>query len=231
VTEPMQDAAHRSVLLDEVVESLDLSPGRLVVDGTFGAGGYSRAFLDAGADVIAIDRDPTAARFAVPLQVAHPDRFRLVQGRFSDLQHHLLVCGHVRCDGVALDLGVSSMQLDEAERGFSFMRDGPLDMRMGAEARSAADMINEDEPGDLARIFWIYARSAPRAASPPSSPADGWSGPSPAPSIWPKWWKRPWAGDAARRPTRLPACSRPCGSPSTKSWPSLRRASTPLSAP
>jgi 16S rRNA (cytosine1402-N4)-methyltransferase len=156
VTEPMQDAAHRSVLLDEVVESLDLSPGRLVVDGTFGAGGYSRAFLDAGADVIAIDRDPTAARFAVPLQVAHPDRFRLVQGRFSDLQHHLLVCGHVRCDGVALDLGVSSMQLDEAERGFSFMRDGPLDMRMGAEARSAADMINEDEPGDLARIFWIY---------------------------------------------------------------------------
>lgn len=152
----MSAAPHTSVLLDEVVESLNLSPGRLVVDGTFGAGGYSRAFLEAGADVIAIDRDPSAARFAAPLKAAHPDRFRLVQGRFSDLEQHLADCGHSACDGVALDLGVSSMQLDEAERGFSFMRDGPLDMRMGDDGRSAADIVNEDEPGDLARIFWIY---------------------------------------------------------------------------
>jgi 16S rRNA (cytosine1402-N4)-methyltransferase len=151
-----QPPAHRPVLLDEVVESLNLSSGRSVVDGTFGAGGYSRAFLEAGADVVAIDRDPSAARFAGPLLAAYPDRFRLVQGRFSDLQAHLKTCGRDQCDGVALDLGVSSMQLDEAERGFSFMRDGPLDMRMGDTGPTAADLVNDSEPAALARIFWVY---------------------------------------------------------------------------
>jgi 16S rRNA (cytosine1402-N4)-methyltransferase len=150
------DAPHRPVLLDEVVESLNLRPGGWVVDGTFGAGGYSRAFLDAGASVIAIDRDPSAARFAVPLVAEYPDRFRLVQGRFSDIEQHLSVCGRSVCDGVALDLGVSSMQLDEAERGFSFMRDGPLDMRMSASGRTAADLVNEAETAELARVFWVY---------------------------------------------------------------------------
>ena len=150
------EAPHRPVLLDEVVESLNLRPGGLVVDGTFGAGGYSRAFLGAGASVIAIDRDPSAARFAAPLMAEYPDRFRLVQGCFSDLEQHLKLCGHSACDGVALDLGVSSMQLDEAERGFSFMRDGPLDMRMSASGRTAADMVNEDAAADLARAFWVY---------------------------------------------------------------------------
>ncbi len=152
----MSGAPHASVLLTEVVEALDLGPGRLVVDGTFGAGGYSRAFLETGADVIGIDRDPTAARFAAPLAAEYKGRFRLVRGRFSDLEQHLADCGQASCDGIALDLGVSSMQLGEAERGFSFMRDGPLDMRMGDEGRSAADIVNQDEPGDLARIFWIY---------------------------------------------------------------------------
>jgi 16S rRNA (cytosine1402-N4)-methyltransferase len=150
------EAPHKSVLLDEVVESLNLSNGRSVVDGTFGAGGYSRAFLDAGANVIAIDRDPSAARFAAPLKAQFPDRFRLVQGRFSDLEQHLEVCGLTACDGVALDLGVSSMQLDEADRGFSFMRDGPLDMRMASEGPTAADMVNEAETAELARVFWVY---------------------------------------------------------------------------
>jgi 16S rRNA (cytosine1402-N4)-methyltransferase len=150
------EAPHRSVLLDEVVESLNLAPGRSVVDGTFGAGGYSRAFLSAGANVIAIDRDPSAARFAASLKADYPDRFQLVQGRFSDLEQHLEVCGLKACDGIALDLGVSSMQLDEAERGFSFLRDGPLDMRMASAGRTAADLVNEDEPAELARIFWTY---------------------------------------------------------------------------
>jgi 16S rRNA (cytosine1402-N4)-methyltransferase len=150
------EAPHRPVLLDEVVESLKLAPGRSVVDGTFGAGGYSRAFLSAGANVIAIDRDPSAARFAAPLKAEFPDRFQLVQGRFSDLEQHLEVCGLKACDGIALDLGVSSMQLDEAERGFSFLRDGPLDMRMSSSGRSAADLVNEDAPAELARIFWTY---------------------------------------------------------------------------
>ena len=150
------EAPHKPVLLDEVVESLNLAPGRSVVDGTFGAGGYSRAFLDAGANVIAIDRDPSAARFAAPLKTEFPDRFHLVQGRFSDLEQHLDVCGLKACDGIALDLGVSSMQLDEADRGFSFMRDGPLDMRMSSAGRTAADMVNEDDAAELARVFWTY---------------------------------------------------------------------------
>jgi 16S rRNA (cytosine1402-N4)-methyltransferase len=153
---PVPDAPHTSVLLDEVVESLNLAPGRSVVDGTFGAGGYSRAFLSAGANVIAIDRDPSAARFAAPLKAEYPDRFQLVQGRFSDLEQHLDACGLTACDGIALDLGVSSMQLDEAGRGFSFLRDGPLDMRMSNTGRTAADMVNEDDTAELARVFWVY---------------------------------------------------------------------------
>lgn len=148
--------AHRSVLLDEVAQCLTLRPGLRVVDATFGAGGYSRAFLEAGAEVLAIDRDPTAARFAEPLRKAYPGRFHLVEGRFSELESHLQDAGWRDCQGVALDLGVSSMQLDEAERGFSFLRDGPLDMRMGDEGETAADLVNTAEPAELARIFWLY---------------------------------------------------------------------------
>jgi len=143
------DAPHVSVLLAEVMEALEPAPGKTVVDGTFGAGGYSRAFLDAGATVIAFDRDPTAARFAQGLG----ERFRLVEAKFSEMAQRL---GAKSADGVALDLGVSSMQLDEAERGFSFMRDGPLDMRMGAEGPTAADLVNTLEHPDLARILWLY---------------------------------------------------------------------------
>ena len=148
--------AHRSVLLDEVAQCLNLRSGIRIVDATFGAGGYSRAFLEAGASVLAIDRDPSAARFAAPLAAAYGDRFRLLEGRFSDIESHLQTCGWQDCDGIALDLGVSSMQLDEAERGFSFMRDGPLDMRMSDEGETAADLVNSAEPAELARIFWLY---------------------------------------------------------------------------
>ena len=142
--------AHRSVLIDEVAAALEPAPGKTIVDGTFGAGGYSRVFLAAGASVIAFDRDPTARRFAEGLD---PQRFRLVEARFSELD---AVTGAASVDGVALDLGVSSMQLDEAERGFSFMRDGPLDMRMGAQGRTAADLVNGEEPAELARILFVY---------------------------------------------------------------------------
>jgi len=142
-------APHTSVLLAEVVEALEPAPGKLIVDGTFGAGGYSRAFLAAGATVVAFDRDPSARRFAEGLG----GNFRLVDGRFSEMADEL---GEGAADGVALDLGVSSMQLDEAERGFSFMRDGPLDMRMGGEGPSAADIVNTAEPAELARILFVY---------------------------------------------------------------------------
>ena len=142
-------APHTSVLLAEVVAALEPGPGKLIVDGTFGAGGYSRAFLAAGARVVAFDRDPSARRFAEGLGEA----FRLVDGRFSQMAEEL---GEGAADGVALDLGVSSMQLGQAERGFSFMRDGPLDMRMGADGPTAADIVNTAEPQELARIFYVY---------------------------------------------------------------------------
>jgi len=145
----MTQPAHVSVLLKEVIEALEPAPGKTIVDATFGAGGYSRALLDAGAEVIAFDRDPGAAAFAEPLIAT--GRFRLVADRFSTLAEHVDTC-----DGVAFDLGVSSMQLDEADRGFSFMRDGPLDMRMSRAGISAADLVNSSEQAELARIFWVY---------------------------------------------------------------------------
>jgi len=146
----MSEAPHLSVMLDEVVEAVQPAPGRLIVDATFGAGGYSRAFLAAGAEVVAFDRDPTARRFVSQLYAG--ERLRLVEDRFSTMTDHI----DRPCDGVAFDLGVSSMQLDEADRGFSFMRDGPLDMRMEQAGPSAADLVNEAEPAELARIFWVY---------------------------------------------------------------------------
>jgi 16S rRNA (cytosine1402-N4)-methyltransferase len=147
----MNEPAHTPVLLAEVLEALAPAPGQLIVDGTFGAGGYSRALLQRGARVVAFDRDPAARRFATAL--AGADQFRLVEDRFSTMADEL---GQGAADGVALDLGVSSMQLDEAERGFSFMRDGPLNMRMGAEGPTAADLVNEAPPAELTRIFRVF---------------------------------------------------------------------------
>lgn len=149
-------APHLSVLLGEVVEALALGPGDMVVDGTFGAGGYTRAILATGASVIAFDRDPSVARFAEPIKAsfsATDGRFRLIQDRFSQITSYL---EDASVDGVTLDLGVSSMQLDEAERGFSFMRDGPLDMRMGADGPTAADLVNTLDQTELARILYVY---------------------------------------------------------------------------
>jgi 16S rRNA (cytosine1402-N4)-methyltransferase len=143
-------APHVPVLLGEVVDALQPRAGKLLVDATFGAGGYSRALLDAGARVIAFDRDPSARKFAEGLPA---DRFRLVERRFSELDQET---GEAAVDGVVLDIGVSSMQLDEAERGFSFLRDGPLDMRMAADGPTAADLVNDAEPAELARILFVY---------------------------------------------------------------------------
>lgn len=145
-----QNQPHISVLLDEVIENLACGPGDLIVDGTFGAGGYSRAILATGAKVVAFDRDPTVRRFAAGFP---DDRFRLVEARFSEMD---AVLGEGHADGVALDLGVSSMQIDQAERGFSFMQDGPLDMRMGNDGPTAADLVNTAEPEELARILYVY---------------------------------------------------------------------------
>ena len=157
----MTPRAHVPVLLAEVLEALQPSPGAIVIDGTFGAGGYSRALLEAGARVIAFDRDPTAARFAGPLKAS--GRFRLVATPFSTMTE---VLGEAGADGVALDLGLSSMQLDQAERGFSLQRDGPLDMRMSGAGPTAADLVNHAPPAELARVFRLYGeeRQARRVA-------------------------------------------------------------------
>jgi 16S rRNA (cytosine1402-N4)-methyltransferase len=143
---------HVPVLLAEVLEALAPLEGASIVDGTFGAGGYSRALLEAGASVTAIDRDPSVKRFADALAEEFPSRFNFVAGTFSELDE--LATGPV--DGVVLDIGVSSMQLDEADRGFSFMRDGPLDMRMAGEGDTAADLVNTLEEADLANLLFAF---------------------------------------------------------------------------
>lgn len=122
------------------------------LDGTFGAGGYTRALLAAGADqVIAVDRDPLAFEMAADWADAYGDRIKMQLGTFSKLDEY-----GSDLDGVVLDLGVSSMQLDLAERGFSFMRDGPLDMRMSQEGPSAADLVNTADESDIADIIFLY---------------------------------------------------------------------------
>jgi 16S rRNA (cytosine1402-N4)-methyltransferase len=141
-------ARHIPVLLAEVLEALAPAQGDLIIDGTFGAGGYTRAILATGASVVAIDRDPDAIAAGRDLEAQSGGRLRLVQAPFSTLDEHV-----ESADGIVLDIGVSSMQLDQAERGFSFRADGPLDMRMAQAGLSAADVVNSFKPGDLARIF------------------------------------------------------------------------------
>ena len=148
-------ARHIPVLLGPVMEALAVRPGAVIVDGTFGAGGYSQALLDAGASVIAIDRDPSAIAAGQDLVAASSGRLHLVEGRFGELDRHAAASGFEAVDGVVLDVGVSSMQLDQAERGFSFRADGPLDMRMEQAGPSAADVVNSVAVTDLTRIIGI----------------------------------------------------------------------------
>lgn len=144
---------HIPVLLAEVLEALAPVSGDIVLDGTFGAGGYSRAILAAGARVLAVDRDPGAIETARALEAETSGALMPVHGRFGDLDALAASAGFASLDGVVLDIGVSSMQIDEAERGFSFQKDGPLDMRMSRSGPSAADVVNTLKTGDLARIL------------------------------------------------------------------------------
>jgi len=147
---------HAPVLLGEVIDALAPGPGDVIIDATFGAGGYTRAILATGATVIALDRDPTVQPHADAVAGDFPGRFRLVRTPFSGLSEAFEASGEPRLDGVVFDIGVSSMQLDQAERGFSFMRDGPLDMRMGDDGVTAADIVNAWDHGPLAHIFKLY---------------------------------------------------------------------------
>lgn len=157
-------ARHIPVLLERVREAMAPAPGDVIVDGTFGAGGYTRTFLEAGAQVIGIDRDPDAIRDGHALEAASEGRLKLVHGQFVDLDEHARALGHDLVDGVVMDLGVSSMQLDQAERGFSFRNDGPLDMRMEQDGPSAADVVNTMERKDLTRIIGLLGEEK-RASS------------------------------------------------------------------
>lgn len=143
---------HIPVLLREVLAALEPAPSQLIVDGTFGAGGYTAAILEAGASVIGFDRDPEAIANGARMVAASGGRLQLIHAQFSHLLDHV---EEASLDGLVLDIGVSSMQIDEAERGFSFMRDGPLDMRMAQAGVSAADVVNRAKASDLTRIFGI----------------------------------------------------------------------------
>jgi len=147
---------HAPVLLAEVIEALAPRAGDVVIDATFGAGGYTRAILEHGAEVVALDRDPTVQPFAEAVARDFPDRFQLIRTPFSGLAEAFEESGKAKLDGAVFDIGVSSMQLDQAERGFSFMRDGPLDMRMSDEGVTAADIVNTWDHGPLAHIFKLY---------------------------------------------------------------------------
>jgi 16S rRNA (cytosine1402-N4)-methyltransferase len=147
------EGGHIPVLLDAVVEHLAPTPGARILDGTFGGGGYTAALLERGCTVFALDRDPDAIARGAALAAAHPGRLHLARGNFGDLLDHLAAWGVAALDGVVLDLGVSSFQLDQAERGFSFRADGPLDMRMGRDGPSAADLVNTLPEAELADLL------------------------------------------------------------------------------
>ncbi len=148
---------HIPVLLGPVLAALCPKDGGIYVDATFGAGGYSRAILEAAdCQVIGIDRDPAIAGDAARLAAEFSPRFQLLEGQFSNMADLLAGIGIETVDGVTLDIGVSSMQLECPERGFSFMKNGPLDMRMSQKGLSAADVVNNFEAAQLKRIIKIY---------------------------------------------------------------------------
>ena len=146
---------HVPVMLPEVLEALDVRDGAIYVDGTFGGGGYSAAILDtAPCTLFAIDRDPAAIARGAALAARHPGRLHLIEGRFGDIVTLLGEHGVTQLDGVVLDIGVSSFQIDDPARGFSFRHDGPLDMRMAATGPTAADLVNTLPEAELADTLY-----------------------------------------------------------------------------
>ncbi len=146
---------HIPVLLSEVLRALAPGAGERYIDGTFGAGGYARAILEAAdCEALGLDRDPSAIAAGRVLETEAAPRLKLVETPFSQMEDAARLVGWDRVDGVVLDLGVSSMQLDEGDRGFSFLRDGPLDMRMSGQGLSAADIVNTFEKDEIANILY-----------------------------------------------------------------------------
>ena len=149
-------APHIPVLLLPILDAVEPISGQWL-DGTFGAGGYTRALLDAGADTVyAIDRDPEVFVRAKTWASKYQDRLKLIQGTFGNLDTLATKAGSGQLDGIVLDIGVSSMQIDQADRGFSFMKDGPLDMRMSQSGMSAADIVNSVDEDVLSDLIYLY---------------------------------------------------------------------------
>lgn len=148
---------HKPVMLDEVLTALSPEKGKVYVDGTFGGGGYSKAILEScDCKVYAIDRDPDAILRAKEMEKHYPGRLIPIHDSFGNLKAIAARLGLEKIDGFVLDLGVSSFQIDEADRGFSFQKDGPLDMRMGRAGQSAADVVNTAGEKELADIIFNY---------------------------------------------------------------------------
>lgn len=150
------NAPHIPVLLEEVVAAIAPREGLSVIDATFGAGGYSRALLDAGARVYAFDRDPNAIRDGAAMVAEFSGQLSLHPQRFSAMREEMTRIGVPSVDAVVMDIGVSSMQLDQGERGFAFSADGPLDMRMSQEGESAADFLNSADEAAIADVLYHY---------------------------------------------------------------------------
>lgn len=162
--QPRPASAHIPVLLQEMLEFMAPEEGEVHVDATFGAGGYSRALLESAAcRVVALDRDPDALPAARAMEEEFSGRFTFLPGAFGEMDSLLKAAGFPQVDGIVMDVGVSSMQLDEADRGFSFQADGPLDMRMAQAGRSARDVVNEAGEEELADIiFYLGEEKAAR---------------------------------------------------------------------
>ncbi len=153
----MAEAAHIPVMYNEMLEYMSPADGEVYVDGTFGAGGYTKGLLNAAdCSVYAIDRDPNVQKLAEDLKQKYPGRVELLVGNFADMDELLKNAGVEGVNGVVLDIGVSSMQIDNAGRGFSFQKDGPLDMRMSCEGLDAATVVNQTEENELADIIYKY---------------------------------------------------------------------------
>ena len=148
---------HTPVLLDSIIPAINPSKGKVYVDGTLGGGGYARAILEAADCVVwGIDRDPDAIKINTDLAAHYTGRLKLVSGHFGDMQALLSERGVFNADGVTLDLGLSSIQMDNADRGFAFSQDGPLDMRMDKSGQSAAELVNFIDEDELADIIYTY---------------------------------------------------------------------------
>jgi 16S rRNA (cytosine1402-N4)-methyltransferase len=156
MTDLSRDPRHDPVLRDEVVAALAITPGETHVDATFGAGGYTRALLAAEANVVACDRDPDAIAEGQALVVEAGGKLTLIHGRFGEIDRLLAERGIAAVDGIVFDIGVSSMQLDRAERGFSFQNDGPLNMTMSQDGETAADWINRADEVEIADVLFHY---------------------------------------------------------------------------